>query len=659
MSFMDVVTTGPFARLQSLSDATLRTTDGSVFPVHKIILARHSDYFQALFCGNFSPGKEILIQGIDGRTLNDILIYIYTGRIKFDVENILNMLVASDYLLDNKLMEECKLFALRTMSISSSLPLLSIAFKYERLGILSDCYRFVQVHFDDILYSPKTDIGDVPLEVLYQLLGDKSLNVAEERDVWMAIVMWIEKNILDRMLYVPSLVSCLSLEAVDESLAKDIILHPFVQNNRFCEAITKSTGTYFSKLECFLSRIQSPVYNISRYPDYLNLIVHFYSSDYNENIEIFLTYDSKLDMWRQLCTASMTSNLVVLARQYVYMFNTYENQCTAFNITEKFWFTPDSHNMPRFKYCVVEVEGSIYILGGFLPSVNEATNFVEVYNLDTNTWDEVSRMSFMNTYDAVSLDGKIYAFGDTFNGHEIIMVAQAYNPHLDRWTFVTSPRISRRDFIAVAYKRHIYLIGGHEDGTSLTNVEQYDPFADVWMDFPDLPFFYFVPSAVVLQDTLIVYDGHTMDRERYKTNASCYWDEYESCWKTFVSDLSLDNIHLFRFCEIHNAEIVRDLTRENRRPELLLKNSLFEDGLSRFSSTTYPHPPPRHSNSRPPHSHHHPHLHPLSHSVDFLPDSHSYSPYPSHSHKFPHAHPFPLSHFPYPDPHPLPSSPNH
>ncbi|KFM62742.1 Kelch-like protein 10, partial [Stegodyphus mimosarum] len=540
----DSLSDNHFNRLHVLCDGYLLTEDGSEFGIHKIILALQSNYFQALFCFGNGLRKYILIPGIDGRTLNNVLSYIYTGSVHLCDENIREMLVASDYLLIEPLLKECRIFAVHKMTVTNCLPLFITAWENENLGILNNCYRFIQTHFECILRHPKSDISKLPFEALKKLLGDKSLNVSTERTVWLTIILWVEKKIPERLLHVPELLKQISLKDMDEALLNKIALHPIVRNNPAFEHSSKNEETHFSELKSFLLSLNGP-----RIPLYLNLIIYHCAFDFRDNIQIFLTYDDKLDIWRKISEAAFYPDIIIPCRQYVYLFNTWENSCIIFDIIDKSWTMPNSMNITRYEYSVVKLEDCVYSLGGWTED-NLPTNSVEYYDPDTNIWVEVNPMHPMNSYVAVSLNGQIYVFGDISDDEDLIMGAQVYNSHSDEWNTITPPKVLREDFAAVVYEGYIYLIGGHNNINALFNVEMYDPVKDTWLDFPSLPFPYFMPKAIVWQKTLLVFDNHLDDRKYYKTSPPLLWDMNECSWQVISTPSPMNELHLYHFCEV-------------------------------------------------------------------------------------------------------------
>ena len=94
-----------------LCDVIFRV-EGKRFPVHRIILAACSDYFEAMFTGGMSEsntdGKKVIdIRGLSADTMAILLDFIYTETIRVSVENVQTLLPAACLLQLNGKKEFC------------------------------------------------------------------------------------------------------------------------------------------------------------------------------------------------------------------------------------------------------------------------------------------------------------------------------------------------------------------------------------------------------------------------------------------------------------------------------------------------------------------------------------------------------------------------
>ncbi|GIY06627.1 kelch-like protein 21 [Caerostris darwini] len=562
--FADVAASDPYKQLRTFADAVLRTEDGGQFKIHRILLAQRSVYFRALFCGDFPCGPDVLLRGIDGQTLEDVLVYLYTGTVALDQGNALDVMVAADYLLVDPLLQESRSFALREMSPYNCVAVFLTAWRIERLGILDRCYRYMVVHFEEVVQCC-SDFGELPLEALQKFLEQKSLNISGERTVWNAIVKWTEFRPHERVHLVPELLKWMNLEDMDETLVEEILSHPTVDNNLFCNDLilpahsSKLLRNFQSTLgpKCFMSG--------SRCPTKLYLIAYYIVSYKGTNTELYLTCDGEIDFWRKIATFNSCPEYLVQLGHHVYMFDTWITKSVAFDILEEKCVPMTPLSKGRCRYSVVCIGDYIYVIGGVFEAQGEED--IERFDPSTGKWDLISRMVPMALCDAVAMDGHIYAIGDVGGDYNPTMMVQVYDPSCDTWSSVQAPKLVRHDFAAVAFRGHLYLIGGEAWDHALKTTEEYDPVQDAWMSLPDLPAAYIIPKAIVLKDVLIVYEENMEYRSCNVTTPPVCWDVENRKWHVISESSPLYMVHLYQFCTITEPKVVERIVKRNRHQD--------------------------------------------------------------------------------------------
>ncbi|GFT13912.1 kelch-like protein 3 [Trichonephila clavipes] len=573
-TFQDIFKSGLWQGHEKFSDGCLRTEDGTVFKIHRVVLSQRSEYFRALF--SFDVSQETFIPSIDSKTLENILLYIYMGVAYLNEKNVWDMMVASDYLLLDDLMKKCRSFAIQNMTTKNCISSLIIALQIERLAILNDCCRFVLVHFQDIMTTSAESIGDFPFETLKDLLNSDSLNVSSEKMVWEVIIKWIKAKTSIRLRYVPELIACIRLEEeIDEELAKQIICHPIVSSNPFCEdlKLSKQFNYFFTNCTVLLRHANlieknnqfPPCYKAPRLPKYMYFVARHFISPTKYGSELYLTFDNELDFWRRIGEIQYFIDIIIRIGQYMYLFNTWDNVILAFDVIEETWIPMSSTFGNRYNYHVVSLGGYIYAVGGFTET-HETTSLITYYDPHSNLWRPMRARHDMIIHGAVNLRDQIYFFGQSMYDENPAMVSQVYDPGSEIWTLVSPPKIFRRGFTVVAFCGLIYLIGGENGDLYLKCVEEYDPLQDTWRSLPDLPFQYFVPKAVVLDGKIIVYENNHEDTRFYDVPPSIYWDSSTQLWCIIDESSPLHSIERYTFCVLDDCRLVKDITAKNRRP---------------------------------------------------------------------------------------------
>jgi len=125
-----------------------------------------------------------------------------------------------------------------------------------------------------------------------------------------------------------------------------------------------------------------------------------------------------------------------------------------YDVREKQWHNVPSMNSRRSKHGMVEVDGNIYVVGGF--DGTSTVNTMESYNVQTNRSVVLLWCSVRRTVHKGKLEKYLIL-------HVFI-----------RWKTRAAMPTRRRCVCAVAYKKFIYIIGGHDGSSILNTIEKYD-----------------------------------------------------------------------------------------------------------------------------------------------------------------------------------------
>ncbi|GBO40368.1 hypothetical protein AVEN_273176-1 [Araneus ventricosus] len=285
--------------MNSSGDEFLITEDGGKFKISRNVLAERCSYFQAVFFGDFGDGTDVLLKGIDTETLENILVYLYSGNIHLNEKNATDILVVSDYLLIKPVVQKSSSFALKEMTSTICVPQFLAAWGIERLGTFNICHRFIVIHFQEVV-SLYEEIGIIPLEALKTVLREKSLNASDEKAVWNVFVRWIQFDLIDRVQFVPELLKYISLEDADKPLLNDVICHNLIKENNFCKKLIFSELQDADHLQNFRQFLNTNNMTGLRISTNIHLIFHHCIKTFSSDKNIYLTFDGELDYWRKV-----------------------------------------------------------------------------------------------------------------------------------------------------------------------------------------------------------------------------------------------------------------------------------------------------------------------------------------------------------------------
>lgn len=578
--------------LVDITDGRLLTEDGHMFPIHKFFLARCSRYFHDIFCKTRKHEKDVLIPGIRGEVLSNILSYIYKGKVEVTEENICELMEGSRFLSLENLFSQMKTFLNKNLSIDNCVNVHLSAVKMNSTEIFKETYRFIETHFETLVYSTQEKFSELPLDIFKQLLNDRNLRVQNENVVWHAIVKWVESDLSNYLCRVPDLLMYLRITDVDDNLAADILRHAIVSENPFCQLINSvSTTNNRRVLELHQRFIWSdatqdlPLFK-PRKPLRLNFIAYYCQFERVHNVKIYVTYDENIDLWRKIMGSYFCPNFLVCVNNYIYLFKTV-NQCKSrYNIIDKEKVDLPDFGIPRKCYAAVELDRFLYILGGCSSVTRTDIYEVEIYDPEQNAWHNSVPMLPVICPCAVTLNGSIYVVGKKPTGYH--MIAQIYTPSMNIWKELPEPSIYRRKkFTLSVYNEKIYLIGGrnedidgdinediggqNEDEQGIRDVEIFNPLGNVWYSIESLPYAYRFPRAVVINDYLIVSEDPTQNYHLAE-NPPVQWNNDKCCWETIEQSSPLFNIHYYFFASIE-TEYLNVFCNENKMPTTVFEKS--------------------------------------------------------------------------------------
>lgn len=555
-----------FLGFDHLFDVRIHTEDGFEFSSHRVLLAMKSEYFHNLFCTEGVEDAFIFVRGIAGPTMKIIIDYLYTERLNLIDHDIQNILVAAHFLGIDHLLQNFRALASRDLNTSNCIHFFLAAYQIENLDILRSCSRFIIINFESIIRDPKSKFEDLPLKFLEQFLALDNLRVSNEDQIWKAIIIWINKDLEQRKTFLRYLIQYIRFCEAKGDLISEVLDHPMVLDNPRCNQIKKVIS--YGAQSCQY-RIPIEFYFITK--------LYITPSDYSEGIKLYVTYDENIDFWRYIGSKMFRPDVILHGSgSLIMMFDTNLNIIYTFDIISKRWTQLVPPLIPRTEYNVVKLGHYVYVMGGILPSDDHQliVTAVERYNIDSGQW-EFSKPHYGLAQEAIAvIDNCIYVIGTFSSFHDEVILVQFYNPNTDCWSSVNSPNIFRRQFAHAVYRNELYVLGGHSNNGFLKSVEVYDTREDTWKESENLPFAYFLPRAVVIKDTLFVYENNSDDFYNYRC-PPVFWDDINKNWCILEASSSYRDLHMYHFCVIDDPEVIKRMRYENRHSDTKWSKSSF------------------------------------------------------------------------------------
>ena len=164
------------------------------FSCHRIILASSSSYFQVLLTHKFKENNlnSIEIHNIEPEIFSILLHYIYSGQIEIDNNNVQDILIASDMLQLEEVVQFCCHFLSISLNENNVINVWKIADELECRSLKNDAEHYMLTHFSNLI---KLDmIKLLPRNLLIRIISNDDLIVDNEQQVFEAILVWYFNN---------------------------------------------------------------------------------------------------------------------------------------------------------------------------------------------------------------------------------------------------------------------------------------------------------------------------------------------------------------------------------------------------------------------------------------------------------------------------------
>jgi len=141
------------------------------------------------------------------------------------------------------------------------------------------------------------------------------------------------------------------------------------------------------------------------------------------------------------------------------------------------WKQGPSMLTKRVSHMAVELNGSIYIIGGWDGQVMVKT--VEKFCPSSNLWETISEYADIRMKSGIAvMDGKIYLVGGCVQTLETCYKAEMFDPESRQWKQLPETHFARSNPVLSPYRGKLYVFGG--EGNSYGQVECYDPVTNKW-----------------------------------------------------------------------------------------------------------------------------------------------------------------------------------
>ena len=499
-----------------LCDTTIRA-QGQDFPAHRCVLSAASPYFRAMFTSQLKEKESNLVELQDTKstTISDVLQYIYTGETSIDSSNAEDLVMVADYLIIPSLKTKAAVFLEGTLNAFNCLALESFASRYNCESLKQATVAYKMENFVDVTRSE--DFRLLDLEKVKELFCLDEINVAEEEEVFEAVIAWVKHDLPSRECVLPELLKCIRLFSVSKTSLRKILDQEQVSKNLACTRVVINALDFFLFPESFQDTSLKPRLSLSKYEHVVVLTGGFLKS---ESTEGFVPA-SRTWVSLPMMPFSRVHHGAAVCGGLLYVMGGKESApVCCFNPKQNKWSTLN-FSLDKKKDCsVTAFNDELYVIGG-----EDSWHDVQIYNPILDNWRKGASMeTYRAGHSAVLLqEHKIIYVMAGHDGEVCQNSVECYNPLTDQWAKIPSMFKVRRSAAAVAVGRKIVIVGGFADMKNTTiepSCEIFDTSTNQWSLVPSLSIHHAASGIVSIGDTVYLFGGE--DEVKYKNEVHCF-----------------------------------------------------------------------------------------------------------------------------------------
>jgi len=460
----------------SSPDVEGNCTRGAVLYAHRTILAAASPYFNAMFTSDVIEARrhQVVIQGLSRSTLNALLDFIYTGGIRVTQDNVQDLLIGSDMIQVQEVVDLCTRFLLDQLDPTNAIGMYRFAVGHNFMRLRESTMDFVYKNFPAV--SQEEEFKELPKDILCQILDSELLCIDSEYQVFKAAMVWIQSDVSSRRRHVFDVLKHVRLSLVPSKRLESYMKDPSSIPDMSLKVALNSFKTDMETLKGSLVTLQAQPRKCARK-------------------RIYVIGGSQ----RELCSAWARSEC------------TYDS-VEMFDVFSKSWVRVSSMRNGRLLPGISVLNGKIYVCGGEQDC--EILSNCEVYDPAEDTWSELASMNIPKCeFGMCSLNGYIYAFGG-WVGEDIGGAIERYDPSNDAWSVVAKMEEPRFSMGIVVYEGKIYLMGGcTHSRRHMQELVSYNPVTDEWKSHANMIDARSQMGCLVLGDHLYVIGGTNRHNE--------------------------------------------------------------------------------------------------------------------------------------------------
>ncbi|XP_002156698.1 kelch-like protein 18 [Hydra vulgaris] len=468
-----------------LCDVVLVAEDNEI-KAHKIVLAATTPYFSAMFTNKMieSSSPKIYIHGVDSKSLQALVDFIYGENLYVRIDNVHNLLSAASLMQINCVKDACINYLMKKLHPENCLTVRNLADAFLCEKLLKAANSFLEKNFVEV--SQSDEFMQINIDNLIEIIKKDDLNVRSEEQIFEAVVSWVKVDIAKREEYLPRLLAHVRLPLLSPQYLSDRVLtEEIIHNNIYCRDLIDEAKDYklMPERRKELNSERTLPRRCNESCGMIYVVGGLTSS--GESLSIVEKYDSVSGKWNHVLPMSVQRSRVGVAIHdgKLYAIGGFDGT-VRLNDVERYdpalgcWKKVCPMNIRRSAVGAAVLGNKIFVVGGY--DGNSSLNSVECYDAELNQWRFVASMSTLRSAAGVStLNGKLYCAGG-HDGLTIFASGEMYDSTLRQWRAI-APMTTRRCRLGLTVLNgRVYACGGYDGTSFLSSVEFYDPCNNQW-----------------------------------------------------------------------------------------------------------------------------------------------------------------------------------
>ena len=472
-------------RQNYLCDITLVAKEGKEFKAHRNILSAASPFFSKLFQSDMRENEEgvIRFEEISESILADILKFIYTGSIKVNSENAMNLIMAGDYLLLESLKIIAGRFLENKMSTDNCISTFHFAEKYRCEELVLCSTKFIQDNFTSVAESD--EFLNLDAEEVEKWISSENVLVEAEKDVFRVVVNWVEQNKGERKDKFEQLFRHVRLVL----LSRDFLFSDIVTN----ELVTEHFSI-LRRVTDAIKLVRAASEDTQIQPARRRLQTHAIVVRGGKKTYCYLP---EKDEWKRLADGlsedrNHTTPLIKF-HDHLYSFGRYAQTAERYDPGFNSWTTLKL-SLPNEAFSLAVVNGQIHVIYRIRSRrahhSSTSAPVIKRYNEELCTWETLlSSQDFHYRDDScvVALGNCLYVLGGGYSNE-----AGRFDTVESKWQKIASMPISKYSPCGVATQEKIFVTAAEGQ-----QCEVYQVSTNEWHTIPSLNFTRFFSCCMV------------------------------------------------------------------------------------------------------------------------------------------------------------------